>query len=113
MFPTVLELAGIANPLAGELPGRSFAGSLFWEKTWEEEEVVIFDEYGPVRMIRSREWKYIHRYPYGEHELYHLSDDPQENINLYGLPEYEEKVLELRKKMEKWFLQYVLSLIHI
>ena len=48
MFPTVLELAGIANPLAGELPGRSFAGSLFWEKTWEEEEVVIFDEYGNI-----------------------------------------------------------------
>ena len=70
------------------------------------EEIVIFDEYGPVRMIRSKEWKYIHRYPYGKHELYHLVEDPGEEHNLYGQPEYETKVLELRGKLEKWFLRY-------
>ena len=59
-----------------------------------------------MRMIRDREWKYIHRYPYGAHELYHLTDDPGETRNLYGMPEYEAKVLELKKRMETWFLKY-------
>lgn len=107
VFPTILELTGIPNPLAGELPGRSFAGSILGEEFPKEEEVVVFDEYGPVRMICSREWKYVHRYPYGEHELYHLSEDPEENVNLYGRPEYEDMALTLRKKMEQWFLRYV------
>lgn len=68
---------------------------------------MIFDEYGPVRMIRNREWKYIHRYPYGPHELYHLTEDPEEQNNRYGQPEYEEKSLELKRKLEQWFLRYV------
>ena len=58
------------------------------------DEVVIFDEYGPVRMIRTKEWKYVHRYPYGKHELYHLVDDPGEEKNLYGLPEYKKLVTQ-------------------
>ena len=45
---------------------------------------MVFDEYGPVRMIRNTEYKYIHRYPYGEHEFYDLKADPDENINLIG-----------------------------
>ncbi len=39
---------------------------------------MVFDEYGLVRMIRTREWKYVHRYPYGPHELYDLTRDPDE-----------------------------------
>ena len=27
-------------------------------------------------MIRTQEWKYVHRYPYGPHELYDLVNDP-------------------------------------
>ncbi len=46
------------------------------------ESIVVFDEYGPVRMIRTREWKYVHRYPYGPHELYHLAGDPGERMAL-------------------------------
>lgn len=113
LFPTLLELAGIENPLEGELPGRSFAkdileGDAETQKgtAAAEDFIVIFNEYGPVRMIRDKEWKYIHRYPYGKHELYHLTTDPGEERNLYGQPEYEEKVLALRKKMENWFLRY-------
>lgn len=166
VFPTLLELAGMENPLKEELPGRSFAEYILecpegvhqslkgvpendrecakgvqkcpessgifaseskgkpsggenteqfvkdenGEQTQKKEDcrrIVIYDEYGPVRMIRDREWKYIHRYPHGRHELYHLTEDPGEERNLYGLPEYEEKVLMLRKEMAGWFQRYV------
>jgi uncharacterized protein with PIN domain len=33
------------------------------ESTDGDEEVVIYDEYGPVRMIRTAEWKLARRYP--------------------------------------------------
>ena len=46
---------------------------------------MIYDEYGPVRMIRTRAWKYVHRCPYGPHELYDLANDPEEKANpFYG-----------------------------
>lgn len=57
-------------------------------------------------MIRTKEWKYVHRYPYGKHELYHLVDDPGEEKNLYGLPEYKKLVTQLKGRMEKWFCTY-------
>lgn len=69
--------------------------------------VVVYDEYGPARMIRSKEWKYIHRYPYGAHELYDLKNDPGEEKNLYGDPQYDGKIVELRCRMEGWFARYV------
>jgi arylsulfatase A-like enzyme len=33
-------------------------------------------------MIRTREWEYVHCYPYGPHELYDLKKDPHEMSNL-------------------------------
>ena len=48
------------------------------ERRRADNHVVILDEYGSGRMIRNREWKYIHRYPYGPHELYCLARDPGE-----------------------------------
>ena len=47
--------------------------------------VFAFDEYGPTRMIRSRNWKYVHRYAEGEpNELYDLAADAGEARNLAG-----------------------------
>ena len=45
----------------------------FMEKCVDgEASVEEVDEYGANRMIRTKEWKYIHRYPYGPHELYYF-----------------------------------------
>ncbi len=57
-------------------------------------------------MIRTKEWKYVHRYPYGKNELYDLKEDPQEENNLYGQERYEEVILDLRKRLEGWFARY-------
>jgi len=113
LFPTLLELAGCSpEEITGQggraLPGRSFAGLLLDRDIDRgENAVVVFDEYGPVRMIRTREWKYVHRYPYGKNELYDLLADPGEEHNLYGEEKWESKVVEMKKRMEGWFIHYV------
>lgn len=107
VFPTILELAGIPYEDPA-LPGRSFVGLLKGEEPDRgENAVVVYDEYGPVRMIRTKEWKYVHRYPYGPHELYNLLEDPGEETNLYGDERYASRIVEMRAKLGGWFERYV------
>lgn len=115
-MPTLLDVVGIENPEADSLPGRSFLPVLTEEGQKEyHESITVFDEYGPNRMVRTKEWKYIHRYPYGPDELYDLVHDPRERFNLlnenryfyYGPKFIEEKVVEMRGMMEEWFRTYV------
>ena len=100
LFPTFCELIGTEKP--ENLPGTSFL-PLFAGGPSRRSEVVVFDEYGPVRMIRSGRWKYVHRYPDGPHELYDLTSDPGETQNLYGEAEHESTVLALRVQLEDYF----------
>jgi choline-sulfatase len=106
IFPTLLEAAGIDNPYRETLPGKSFTPLLRGEELGERESVVIFDEYGPVRMIRDHKWKYVHRYPYGPHELYDLENDPHERNNLIRRKEFEPRAHGLKSRLESWFLKY-------
>lgn len=106
-FPTLFDYLEIDFPSGGKLPGKSFAPILRNESMTEEGNIFIFDEYGPVRMIRNKEWKYIHRYPYGPHEFYHLEEDPDENHNLYDQEVYQERIEKMKAEMEKWFYKYV------
>lgn len=104
-FPTLLEMAGIDRALPEDLPGKSFA-DIFAGNTSAEGWVVVYDEYGPTRMIRTKEWKYICRYPYGPDELYHLESDPEENKNLINDPEYAALVNSLYMQLTEWFYTY-------
>mgnify|MGYP006275144469 CR=1 FL=1 len=120
VLPTVLDFLQVPYEPDGDLPGRSFASTLRGSDdpaATDDEQVVVFDEYGPVRMIRTADWKYVHRYPYGPNELYNLADDPGENENLYeygvsasGEPSAESRygriIREMRARMEDWFLRY-------
>jgi arylsulfatase A-like enzyme len=106
-MPTLLEYAGVANPQAETLPGRSFAPLLRGSNMDEREQVVVFDEYGPVRMVRTKDWKYVHRFPYGLHELYDLRNDPGEQRNQAGQPECAAVEADLRQRLAEWFLKYV------
>lgn len=102
---TLVDCLNIDEKLEERLPGRSFKKSLLGESL-EEQSIVILDEYGPNRMIRTKEWKYIHRYPYGPHELYHLTEDPEEKNNLINETECKEIVEKLKDKLQKWFVKY-------
>jgi choline-sulfatase len=107
-MPTLLDYLGLENPQADQLPGRSFA-AIFRGETFdlEHDEVVICDEYGPNRMLRTTAWKYVHRYPEGPHELYHLAQDPSERKNLVDHPEHDEVRRAMAARLDTWFEQYV------
>jgi arylsulfatase A-like enzyme len=108
--PTLLDCVGLDMPEADRLPGRSFAHLLGGEEEGDRgrrHHVVVFDEYGPVRMIRSEDWKYVHRYPYGPHELYDLADDPGERTNLVQSEQHQGKVVEMRGMLQAWCEKYV------
>jgi arylsulfatase A-like enzyme len=106
LLPTLLDYAGIPNR-EENLPGRSFAPLLRGEPFDQPEHVVVYDEYGPVRMIRGREWKYVHRYPYGPHELYDLLNDPGETNNLIDDPDRRPVAKALNHELDAWFQRYV------
>ena len=117
IFPTLLDYVGLENPDAQMLPGQSFAPLLRGQSVTERENVVVTRaastraastqaEYGPVRMIRTREWKYVHRYPYGPHELYNVRNDPNEDHNLVNTPAQQARVTEMKKQLEAWFIRY-------
>ncbi len=104
---TILELAGVNHSPFEDGPGRSFAellGGL--PPAAGDRAVVVFDEYGPVRMIRSTDWKYVHRYPHGPHELYDLVADPDERVNLVDQPAHSARVSAMRSRLQEWFQRH-------
>jgi len=105
-MPTLLDWLELPLPAGDNLPGQSFAPLLEGEGLGREE-VVVYDEYGGTRMVRTREWKYVHRYPDGPHELYDLVHDPGERENLAEAPEQAECVRALKGQLEMWFARYV------
>ncbi len=109
-FPTLIDFLGLSEPALEMLPGRSFAPLLIPGRSQPaaaREAVVVFDEYGPVRMIRTRTHKYIHRYPYGPHEFFDLVNDPGERDNRIEDPAVQPLVVELRAALDQFFLAYV------
>ncbi|MCZ8510986.1 sulfatase-like hydrolase/transferase [Paenibacillus filicis] len=108
VFPTLLDYVGLSNPEQDRLPGRSFGDLLRGETGAGREDIVIYDEYGPVRMIRTQDWKYVHRYPYGPHELYDLRNDPNEDANRVDDSECQEVLEALRFRLGEWFGKYVI-----
>lgn len=104
---TLLDLAGLDPAGFEQGPGRSFADLLLGREVRDEQHpVVVFDEYGPARMIRTRDWKYVHRYPLGPHELYDLRNDPGERNNEVGNPTHTERIADLRRTMHSWFSRH-------
>lgn len=105
IIQTLNELLELKAELPAGLPGRSFADVLL-QGADRDNHVVILDEYGSSRMIRDRQWKYIHRYPYGPHELYCLTRDPDERENLAGRPEYADVQARLLSRLQTWYNTY-------
>jgi len=106
-MPTLLEYVNLPLPDT-HMPGRSFLPALKDERAMGRDAVVIYDEYGYCRMIRTKEWKYVHRYPDGPNELYDLVNDSDERQNLVDDPAQAQRIKDLRGQMEAWFKEYVI-----
>jgi len=107
-MPTLLEYAGLsdAQPTDGDRPGRSFVPIMNGTPMGTNRPVVVLDEYGPTRMIRTESLKYVHRYPDGPYELYDLVGDPDETVNEIDNPTFAGPISELRGQLERWFERY-------
>lgn len=116
---TLLECAGLDPAPFESGPGTSFADLLLTgrehagrrepgagEPAPPQRPVVVYDEYGPVRMIRTADWKYVHRYPHGPHELYDLAADPGERVNLAADDAHAERIAALRRSLDAWFREH-------
>ena len=69
-LPTLLDFVGIEHPQAGSLLGMSFANALHQSEASGDDHIIVYDEYGPVRMIRNAQWKYIHRNRFGDNGVW-------------------------------------------
>ncbi len=106
MYPTLLAYLQLPQPAGLALPGKSLAGALLGAKDNEHSAVVVYDEYGGTRMVRTERWKYIHRYDHGPCELFDLASDPGERSNLYYDPAQAARVISLRRLLEDFFDTY-------
>lgn len=89
MFPTLLEMAGLEVPEGIPLRGRSLVPILEGRRPpdWPED---FYGEYhminyveADLRCYRTSEWKLVRDFKNeGRDELFHLSEDPGESINL-------------------------------
>ena len=105
-MPTLMDYAGLPLPPGSNLPGSGFLGTLRGEAEAERDRVVVFDEFGGTRMIRTREWKYVHRYDVGPNELFDMVNDPDERTSLAEETEQAPRVRAMRNLLEDWFDAY-------
>jgi arylsulfatase A-like enzyme len=112
LFHTILETAQITIPpskaVAINSPGQSVFRFLDQsDKTWPGYK---FCEMGNARMIASKEFKYIMRFPPlvqgGVGELYDLTNDPDERHNLIDAPKYQQELQTLRENLNHYFEKY-------
>ena len=107
-LPTLLGYLGMSNRLPNDppLPGRDFSNELQNANSVEVKDEAVFYEFERLRCIRTRDWKYVHRHPNGPHELYHLTDDPDEFTNLVTFEEHQDTRQKLKQRLDAYFTQY-------
>ncbi len=106
-MPTLLDYLNLDLPENPVRPGHSFIKLLLGQSDVGRDSVVIYDEYGPTRMVRTNDWKYIHRYPNGPNELYDLQKDPDERINRIDDAAQKNRIAHMQNTLEDWFAHYI------
>ncbi len=113
IFPTLLALLGVDHREVtneDKRPGINFSDEIILNSPRPvmkpDQPIIIFSEYGPTRMIRYGDWKYVSRIPYGPDELYNLKVDTLEKYNVIDDERYVEIKVSLKNRLRKWFLSY-------
>ena len=109
LMPTILDyvqLGYLIGDVRDSLPGTSFTSILDGQVQVGDRPVVVLDEYGPTRMIRTQSLKYIHRYPNGPNEFYDLANDPNETVNAIDDVAFRSIIRNMAKELQEWFDRY-------
>jgi len=104
---TFLDVAGA--PIPNDLQGRSLVPLLRGKtpKDWRDSIYYHYYEYPSVHMVprhygvRTKRYKLMHFYQFGEWEFYDLEADPDERQNQYNNPEYAEIIRQTRKELDR------------
>lgn len=101
LFPTLLEIAGVDSTTRGR-NGHDLVRILSKEESsdFAFSEVMFPPEY--MCHVRTKRWKYLFYQNGGYEELFDLSVDPQESMNLACDPRYLETRKVLKRKAEEW-----------
>lgn len=106
LMPTLLSYLDLDDKknLNANSPGRDFSETFKGKEIpWQD---VVFYEMENCRCVRTKTAKYIHRHPDGPHELYDLTNDPDEKMNLYGQPAQAELQQALKEGLDAFFKVY-------
>lgn len=103
---TILDLAGVEQP--SQWQGKSLMPIVHQETSRLGRDTVLiehiweFENIPPSEGVRTKDWKYF-RYVNDKsyEELYDLRNDPQEVNNLAENEEYQQTLLEFRKKCDE------------
>lgn len=108
--PSILDIAGISGFEAKH--GRSWKSLAQGrdDRTWRQSYVYMYNfekqfPYTPnVRALRTEQWKYI-RYPNAttphKSELYHVSQDPEELVNLINNPSEQPRIAQMHAELDR------------
>jgi choline-sulfatase len=104
LFPTFCEYLDV--PMPGGLHGESLVPTFGGDEPPKKEIAIAEyfhpghneEGYSPERIARSLDWKYIDNDGQGD-ELYDETADPGEFNNLVDLPEYADKLEEMKVKL--------------
>lgn len=105
-FPTMIDMAKLELPAETPIDGMSVVPMFSGHVTSQTRPLAWHyphyhgSEWTPGAAYRSRDWKLIEFYEYGDAELYNLSTDPGEQKNL--AMENPEKLHELRSALVEW-----------
>lgn len=104
-MPTILDMAGVDVEVANS-PGRSFAEHLRGNELASWNDAVYMDQEA-TRVIRTDQYSYWKRLKgTGEHELYDIQKDAEQENNLYGNPDYVAVISELDRRLTEFFDTY-------
>jgi uncharacterized sulfatase len=107
-FVDILKQFGCNVPDNLRFEGQSLLPLLRGEKVaWRDAAFLLYDmHHGAVahmRMVRTKRWKLVlHFEKGGQHELYDLQTDPDEERNLYGDPSVRSVQDELTERLRQW-----------
>lgn len=104
IFPTILDVCGIGGA-PDCLCGASFLCALKGEK-FERDHVSVCSEYGAVRMIRDRRYKYIQNHIDGDDIFYDLMADSGETSNLIRAEAYLPEIERMKALMDEDFNRF-------